>query len=68
MVSRNLIRRLQKLESRLQSDDESLVITIKFVAPDGRVVDQMWSLDLSVPLELFEKRDVALVSVAEYIR
>jgi hypothetical protein len=41
MISRNLIQRLEQLESRVQQEGEPMMLSIRFVAPDGRVVDQI---------------------------
>jgi hypothetical protein len=39
MNARTLSRRVQKLEARLIPTDESMVIQIKYVSPDGSVTD-----------------------------
>ena len=39
MISRNLARRLEMLESRYVPDGEPLVIQVRFVSPDGSGVD-----------------------------
>ena len=39
MISRNLSRRLDRLETHLRPADELLTIQVRYVSPDGSVVD-----------------------------
>ena len=39
MISRNLSRRLKRLETRLMPAGEPLIIQVQFVSPDGSLVD-----------------------------
>ena len=39
IISRNLSKRVQKLEARLIPTDDPMVIRIKYVSPDGTVKD-----------------------------
>jgi hypothetical protein len=39
MITRNLARRLERLETRLASAGEPLIVQIHYVSPDGSRVD-----------------------------